>query len=306
MRLKKNLFTFCLAASQLVLITIAVHAQRPETEDKFLIGISSGYSREHLNWSIAGQTSASTDVNILSELDWKKLSGISFGLDVEYNFYKRFVLLANLSALLISSGNVTDTDYGEDDRKNMLFRGEFNSNKGTTLGMNAGLGYKLMFLKTVTFTLHAGYGVEQQNLFMLGNPGNVTGDLKSTYKTIWNGMFIGYQVEVPVCHKISIQHRLTYHQVNYSAKANWNLIEEYKHPVSFKHRANGFGIVPELCVLFKMNHRMNISAGGRYGYWKTGTGTDTLYRSNGETNMTQFNGATRHGITLITGVAFSF
>jgi hypothetical protein len=141
---------------------------------------------------------------------------------------------------------------------------------------------------------------------MLGDLGNVLGELKSTYKTSWNGITIGYLLEIPVLKKIAIQHQLIYQQANYSAEANWNLIEEYKHPVSFKHEAKGFGIVSGLCVSFKINHLMHITLGGRYGYWKTGKGTDELYRSNGEIDVTQFNGATRHGVMLTTGVTFSF
>lgn len=305
MSLKKKLITFWTAAFQLVLIT-TLNAQESESRNKFRMGITSGYARENLNWSIAGETNTFDNVNILSELDWKKLTGISFGLHTEYNVCKRFVLRTNFSTLLISSGNVTDTDYGEDDRKSIFFRGEFNSNKGMTIGMNAGLGYKLTFAKKVFFTPLAGYGVELQNLYMIADLGNVTGELNSTYKTTWSGISIGYILEFQFSQKISIQHQLAYHQMNYSAKANWNLIEEYKHPVSFEHNAMGFGIVPELSVLFKINAVMNISVGSRFSFWKTGKGTDTLYRSNGEIDITLFNGATRTSVSLTTGVAFSF
>jgi hypothetical protein len=101
MCLKKNLLILFLTIFQFVLITTSAIAQETESVTKFRVGICSGYGRENLNWSIAGKTNTSDHVNILSELDWKRLAGISFDINAEYNFYKRFILNAEFSALVI-------------------------------------------------------------------------------------------------------------------------------------------------------------------------------------------------------------
>lgn len=298
--------TFWLVLALLLVVTTATKAQECAGNKKFRVGLVSGYAREDFRWSIGGKTDQSGYVNILSELKWKRLSGIAFGFDAGYNFYKDFVLRTSFSGVMLTSGNVSDTDYGKDNRRDTLFHGRFRSDKGSTYGVDLAVGYKLKLRKKGCFLPLLGYGINLQSLYILGDPGNFIGTLRSTYQARWNGLMAGYTIEMPVYGNLSIRHQFFYHHVNYAAKANWNLIEDFKHPVSFKHKAKGYGLTPGITLMYSVNKRINVCMGGRYDYWITGKGTDILYRSDGTIDITQFNGAIRNRLTASAGVMLRF
>jgi hypothetical protein len=292
-------------AAALVLFSLNAHSQNQPKKPKFLLDASSAYYTEDFNWSIAGNVN-DRYVIILSELRWRKIKGVQLNLNGEYNFWKGLFVKGNLSKAFITSGKVSDTDFGQDNRQDTLFHDTFNSDHGNITSWAAGVGYKLSIAKKYSVAPFVGYGNNSQSLFVLRDYGNVTGNLKSTYDTKWNGLTMGLSFIVPVHERIIITAQSTYRQLNYSAKANWNLIEDFEHPVSFRHKAKGYGVENNIGVHYVLNEKISLSLNGQLGHWTTGKGTDTLYRTNGEVNVTQLNRVHRNSATLGAGIQISF
>jgi hypothetical protein len=295
-------FTFLICVASLF---ITQHRAQAQNNQKFKASVNVGGFSENFHWSIAG-TAQGTDPNIYSELRWSKLRGPQTSMHLEYNFWKGFLLQADFSSASIIKGNVTDTDFGEDHRKDTLYHESFSSDKGSVLSTDMTLGYKLSLSQSFSVTPFMGYGINAQSLYILGDFGNITGELKSTYKTQWKGLTVGFNTQIPLSDKLFITPQFTYHQVHYSAKANWNLIEEFQHPVSFRHKANGYGLEPSMKINYAFNKTISIHLEEKYSYWTTGKGSDTLYRTNGDVSVTQLNKIYRNNYSVALGVAFAF
>jgi hypothetical protein len=68
-------------------------------------------------------------------------------------------------------------------------------------------------------------------------------DLDSSYKTEWTGSWIGLDMAYAWKNLNQLAFSIEYHWADYYAKANWNLIKRFKHPISFEHSADGNGII---------------------------------------------------------------
>jgi hypothetical protein len=82
---------------------------------------------------------------------------------------------------------------------------------------------------------------------------------------------------------------LRYNQIRYKASANWNLIREFSHPESFRHTANGYGIMAQASLLYHVQGIHSIGITGSYSCWQTGHGIDELYFAAGGSRQTQLN-----------------
>jgi hypothetical protein len=72
--------------------------------------------------------------------------------------------------------------------------------------------------------------------------------------------------------------RLELHRPNYSATADWNLRDDFRHPVSFEHKAIGLGGVLELGWQELPSQRdWQWGVDLMIQRWHTGAGTDTTY-----------------------------
>src|ERR1700753_2216989 len=88
------------------------------------VAVSTGYEREDFHWSIEGN-SAGQDPTIYSELKWKNAAGIVAGLDLQWMVWKRWRVIGKGSKTFIRSGTMTDTDYGLDNRNDVLYHQQF-------------------------------------------------------------------------------------------------------------------------------------------------------------------------------------
>ena len=93
-----------------------------------------------------------------------------------------------------------------------------------------------------------------------------------------------------------------YHQVNYNAAANWNLIDEFKHPVSFRHIAKGFGLTADFNLLHQTKKYVSPFMNFGFCYWSTGEGIDELYYNDGRIAKTRLNDVSRNGHNLGLGL----
>ncbi|MDN5288678.1 MAG: hypothetical protein JWR38_4952 [Mucilaginibacter sp.] len=273
-------------------------------EKKLQVSLATGYQQENFHWSIAGNSNGQNP-NVYSELKWQHVGGQTINATAQWNVWKRFSLYADYSKQFILSGTVTDTDYGADNRSNATYHETFNADKGNTQSWNAGAGFILFNDALFSLIPYAGYGISKQSLHLFDRSGNFP-ELNSTYQASWKGPFIKVTSSIWIIQQLKFVADVTYNQVSYNANANWNLIQTFQHPVSYRHHANGYGINAGGQFVYAVYHYLSVHAGGGYFSWKTGSGTDELYLKSGETDKTQLNEAVRNGFNLQGGLSLAF
>jgi len=78
--------------------------------------------------------------------------------------------------------------------------------------------------------------------------------------------------------------------VNFSAQADWNLRSDFAHPVSFEHRADGWGQVLELgwqSATSRVYWTWGVSIVAQS--WSTNSGVDRVFFSDGSVGMVKLN-----------------
>ncbi|SCC19051.1 hypothetical protein GA0116948_104148 [Chitinophaga costaii] len=273
-------------------------------QEKINLYAGAGYQNSNSRWSIAGNSNGGNP-NIYSELIWKNLQSATVQVGGTYRFYKQWGLRAEYGEAFIQGGRVTDTDYGADNRQQPVYKGVFKDDKGHFTSFHAALTY--------TFQLHhwyltpmLGYVYNRQALYILPSHAGDPSDLHSTYNARWQGLLVGVEAMFYAGKRMTICPSLQYDPLQYDATANWNLITQFSHPKSFTHAANGYTLQPALQVNYTVHTHVKIFARAQYAYWKTGHGTDKLFLTTGETDVTQLNGVIRHEGGALLGIMFTW
>ncbi|MBS1605138.1 MAG: hypothetical protein JST42_20915 [Bacteroidetes bacterium] len=246
------------------------------------VAVTGGYQRQDLRWSIAGNSSG-TSPNVYSELKWKGVGMVEEGLDVSWKVWKDWVIVAGGSRASTVGGRVTDMDYGADDRRDVIYDQAFSANKGYAYTLFFGLGYAWRVGPRLVLTPVAGYGLSGQRFSITDG-----GLLDSYYRTWWNGFGGRFRGEWKIDARWVILFLAGYRQVNYRAEGDWNLIQNFSHPVSFRHRADGYGLEGRLGARYGLGRVVLFVVGDCAG-WTTGKGVDDLYLASGRTSQTRLN-----------------
>lgn len=272
----------------LFLVTHSVFAQ-----DKLKIDVSGQVAQEELSWSISGNLNGQNP-DVLSELHWYNIQAVGPTLTLKYGLLSHLSVVASCTYGYILNGDVTDTDFTEDGRKGVSFFATEKADKGSLNDGNIGVVYDFTLLQYLSFEVEGGFSLFKQRYYLV----NKETGLNSTYKTSWYGPYLGIatllgffgdQSNQGCLYKLYLRWDMSYHQVNYSAEGNWNLIEEYKHPKSFEHTAKGFGVRNELGLCYRLNKRASLSVGLFLDYWSTGKGVDQLFRKDNTSVFTRLN-----------------
>jgi hypothetical protein len=261
--------------------------------------VAGGFQSLNLRWSIAGN-SAGQSPNVYSELKWRRVGGAAVDASLRYELGKRWVFFTSGSRMFISTGRVSDKDYAGDNRTDNLYSEDFAGSNGYGYSLAAGAGYRLPFGRQFVFVPALGYAVSGQHL-TITDPGGLFDFLNSSYQTSWYGPFVRSTV-IWNSGRWRLSGQVAYHQVSYRAKADWNLIADFSHPVSFRHRANGFGVAGELGAGYRIGRGVELFFAAEGSAWETGTGIDELYRSSGPSQQTQLNEVIMAGFGLHAGV----
>jgi hypothetical protein len=269
-------------------------------QDRLQVQVSGGYTREDLNWSIAGN-SAGQNPNIYSELKWRAVGGISTGAALSWQLWRRLVVFAEGSRVFTLSGTASDRDYGGDNRTNPVYGQSFESHSGYAYTSFLGAGYRLWEGGRLELTPAVGYGFSGQRLSIQGD-----GGLNSWYKTGWKGAVVRVSGVLKIDGRWGLLFGGAYHQVNYRADADWNLIRTFSHPVSFRHWADGYGLDGELGIKYATGRHVAVVLAGDYFTGRTGKGIDELYLASGQTSQTQLNGVVLTGIGIKAGLRVGF
>lgn len=296
-----NRFKSLLALSIIASCTQIGYGQ--ELEKKIQISASGGAQRESLNWSIAGNSSGQNP-NVLSELKWKNVLSFSFSGELKWNIWKRVVIYGNYNRSHITSAHVSDIDYAGDNRTQSTYNQSFSGNKGSTQAWYAGAGFMIFNNSRFSLIPYAGYGINKQSLYILDESGQFP-DLNSSYFTRWRGPFLKVTSSARLINSLKIMADITYSQVNYNAQGNWNLISQFRHPVSYTHVSSGYGINAGARLVYQLTPNVAVHIGYSYFNWETGNGTDLLYLSSGQVDKTQMNGVFRKGKVVSGGVALT-
>jgi len=279
----------------------AAYAQ--DIEQKLKLALSTGRQQENFNWSIAGNSSGQSP-NILSELKWKNVSGQNYAASVQWNLWRRFSIFADYNRTSVTSGSVSDMDYSMDNRMAPTYSETFSDNKGYTDGWSLGAGYVIFNKPVFSLVPYIGYGNNAQYLYIVDLTGRFPG-LNSSYHTQWKGPLIKVISSVKIIHALKFAAAITYYQAKYSALGDWNLINEFQHPVSYHHSADGYGISTNGKLIYNLTGNIAVNIGYSYYDWQTGTGFDQLYLASGHVDKTRLNGVFRKGYQVGGGVVLS-
>ncbi|HET6252800.1 MAG TPA: hypothetical protein VFE32_01935 [Puia sp.] len=263
------------------------------TAQKLWVRVAVGEEGQDFRWSIAGN-SAGQDPNVYSELKWRGVNGPTGQIALEWAPAGRWRVMASGSRMSARSGTMTDTDYGLDNRYDPIYHQSFTVNTGHSGSMAAAVGYVLWNSGRWKLTPYIGYASDQQS-FPVTDPGGPYEGLNSSYAAKWFGPLVKAEGSWQLSARWQIVADLTYHQVRYHATADWNLIPDFAHPVSFRHTADGYGVDAEGGLRYRTGSRVTVGLRGGYFNWETGTGIDQLYLSTGGSDETQLNGVVRRG-----------
>jgi hypothetical protein len=270
-------------------------AQAQGIDKKVQLSLSAGEHREDFHWSIAGNGNGANP-NVLSELKWKNVSGRDYAACLQWNFWQKFSFFADYGRVTVNSGSVNDMDYNQDNRTNATYTGNFSDNKGYTASWSAGAGYVVFNNKMFSLVPFIGYERNTQALYLVDLTGQLPG-LNSSYVANWTGLFVKVRSSLKIWHALKLAADAAYSQVNYRAQSNWNLINEFQHPVSYRHEANGFGLNTNVRLVYNIVNYVAIDIGYSYFDWETGDGNDLLYLRS--------NGVSRYGHEVMGGVILS-
>jgi len=286
--------------------------------------LSAGYRKDSLSWSIAGNTQGSNP-NIRSELKWSDLTIYQLKLSNRTIIKERFFLRGHLDYGFVNSGSNRDSDYNGDDRSLEFSRSNNGVNGNNVWDGSIGFGPRLVFHdSTITVCPLLGYAVAEQDLNIvdgfqaISNPppatpplGPIAG-LDSRYEARWKGPWLGVDLMVSVPYRqgpltgVDILFSGEYHWIDFDAEANWNLRDDYRHPVSFTHTADGSGYKFGTEIRLKMDRRWGVNAGMLFQKMTTGSGTDRIYYADGSTAETRLNKVRWRSFTFAAGCSYRF
>ena len=139
-----------------------------------------------------------------------------------------------------------------------------------------------------------GYSYHEQNLHLkdgavVAPVYNEIDGLDSSYDTEWSGPWLGTKATYTPSERWQFSVDLEYHWADYYAEADWNLRDDFQHPKSFVHKADGKGFVGKVGVSCQLTQRWSVGFNAVYSDWKTDDGIDKLYLVDGAVLKSRLN-----------------
>ncbi|MFD2743655.1 hypothetical protein [Sphingobacterium populi] len=249
-----------------------------------------GYGVQALDWSIAGNLDG-TGPNIYSELIWEQIEGMNYGLQGTVRLLPKWHIVFDGEYQQTRKGRARDTDYNSDNRTSPFYDERFSSDEGYFYNYNVSARYSLPVLGPISPRILLGYEQLGNRLFLLPMPEDTENqDLRTTYQTDWYGGRIALELAYAYQSFYAVgSYGFSLH--DYKAKANWNLIDNFEQPISFRHSALGLKHNATLHLGYRINDIWAVELSGNYITASTNYGLDELYTRNSGTLRTRFNGA---------------
>lgn len=263
-----------------------------------------------LRWNIARDTYG-TPPNIVSELTWSDLQvyQVQRGAEIIVN---DVVFRMSVGYGWVTAGDNQDSDYSLDDRTGEFKRSYSDARGGFLFSGSTALGYRLRLGRgQLTFIPLLGLAYNQQAMAMTDGvtvipPSGPVDDLHSSYVAHWGSLWIGTAIDAGIVERLSLEVAVAVHGAAYVALADWNLIPDFAHPVSFIHRAIGLGVEGKISLDFKINQWWALRCSFGAEYWEAGPGFDITYKNDGSRFVTRLNEVLWRSITVTIGPALHF
>lgn len=278
--------------------------------------LSAGLRRDKFTWNIAGDINGASP-NILSELSWNNLRIFQVKTEAKVIFDKRLRVEGSYGFGLIYRGDNQDSDYNGDNRTFEFSRSNNKTDEDNVSDWSAGLGYQFnladadyLYGHKAALTILAGYSEHKQNLkitngFQTIDTVNYTygpfDGLNSKYQAEWKGPWLGTEFETAKG-KITGLLRIEYHWADYFAEADWNLRDDFAHPVSYTHTADGKGTIVSLGLGYNIKTNWLVFLRTDFQDWETDKGVDRTFFSDGVSIDTQLNRVEWNSTAIILGV----
>lgn len=280
--------------------------------------LRSGYRQDRLNWSIAAPGGSP---NILSELTWDRLDIAEVAGDVRWSDSSKLYLRGGANFGWITGRQCRDSDYYGDNRT-LEFSRSYSKAGGSVWDATLGAGYRFdLPLTRDGGRLHlmplAGYSAHAQDVQMTDGE-QVVSDfgftmplgpfpgLNSSYDALWHGPWLGLDMELTSGKRHTLLASFEYHWVNYKAEADWNLRGDFQHPVSYRHTADGEGIVASLGYRYRPAPDWSVQVQADYRDMGTDPGEDVTYLADGRSGTIRLNRVEWQSWSASFGITYNF
>lgn len=278
--------------------------------------LSAGYRSDELKWNIAGDSSGCNEANdgcpnVLSELQWTDIRSFNVKASMNADIGKRIYTRAYADYGFIFAGDNQDSDYDGDDRTLEFSRSNNSSDSGDLYDLSAGIGYIIRPRRSyVALIPMAGYSYHKQDLtitdgFQTWPPYGPFDGLDSSYDARWNGPWAGIDF-IFYRDKWTISTAFEYHVIDYYAEANWNLRDDFEHPKSYEHEADGDGFIASINADYKFNERTSAGFTIDYQDFHTEPGVDRTFFSDGTESETRLNEVVWYSYSLLLSLKYAF
>ena len=297
-------------------------ATRSALESEFIV--TGGYREDELDWNIAGDINGNNP-NIISELTWDDLESYQVKFQGGLVWPNLIAVRGSLAYGWLFDGRNQDSDYLGDNRTFEFSRSNNTTDDDQVWDASLAVGYPFRFGRTDigTFTPLVGYSHHEQQLNMtdgfqtIATPGVTPpvgpfAGLDSSYDTEWRGPWIGIDLHFRAAEIKTFAHRIEtyftyeYHWTEYDADANWNLIDTFAHPKSFKHEADGNGYVISTGINCMLDQNWALNVNFDYQDWSTDNGTIKFFLADGTTHKQQLNEVNWTSYAFMMGLSLRF
>ncbi|MBO9594780.1 MAG: hypothetical protein J7599_17890 [Niabella sp.] len=298
--------------SQLLKITTLIYAliipcipalsQSAPQQKQLHVSFAPLSSVENFRWSIAGNEQG-TNPNILSELNFTRLKRTGFSIQGCYQLSNRFGLKAAAIVQYGYSGRVTDIDYAGNNRRGLVTFLKFRSRKNNTCDYWLQGRYQLLRSGMVSVAAGGGYFISKAGYRMQGR---LDADIKGIYNAQWQGPLLDIDAAIMLPQHWEIRADITGQYHTYYAEGDWRLRSDFRHPLSFIHRARGWGINGLLGLHYQLNPQVGLQLKGFLQRWQTGTGSDLLYMADDRQVSTRMNESIKKQLGIGLEAVFGF
>lgn len=263
-----------------------------------------GFSISKTTFNIAGNEMGK-DPNVLSELIWDPTNALEYGIDLQLR-HNKFVLNTDFLFNKTLFGNVTDFDYDGDNRTLAYSKLYLSNHKGSGYTIKIQPGYDWSKQENLSFVTYLSFDYSSRTLYLLNdkdwqsNNKNYISGLNSYYKYKFPNYGIGVQVDYYFDDKWSTQIGLEGYFSKYDAYGNWNLIDDFEKPISYKHKGNGKKIGTTTGLGYAISTNTSIGLQYHLNHFKVKNGKDYLHHRYDGLLKARLNDAneTKHGMLL--------
>jgi hypothetical protein len=293
---------------------------------KTTFSISLGTRWDDLDWSIAGANEYGQPINVRSELEWDNVQSYQLRLDNRTQIGGFFYFRGYFDYATIKDGTIRDSDYNGNGRTEEYSRSISTSAGDQLWDLSGGIGYPFHLDRNGASYLLAplfGLSLHKQNFRITegyqvltepGGPelGELEG-LNSSFEAKWLGPWLGLDLRccmaakhtrlVPMEWGLSLEYHF---QTRYRAKANWNLRDDFEHPVSFRQEADARGICLTGDWRISPWQRWDIQFIATLQTWETEDGTLRFFNADGTSDAVRLNEVQWTTHSLMAGLTYHF